>query len=43
VTADALGLSPAMWLATALTFGSGLIVAVRMQETVRSLSEKLAS
>jgi MFS family permease len=34
VTADALGLSPAMWLVAALTFGSGLIVAVRMRETL---------
>jgi MFS family permease len=35
VTADALGLSPAMWLVAALTFGSGLVVAVRMRETLR--------
>jgi MFS family permease len=33
VTADVLGLPPAMWLVAALTFGSGLIVAVRMTET----------
>ena len=30
VTADALGLSSAMWLIAAMTFGSGLVVAVRM-------------
>jgi MFS family permease len=34
VTADALGLSAAMWLVAAMTFGSGLIVAVRMAETL---------
>jgi MFS family permease len=39
VTADALGLSPAMWLVAALTFGSGLVVAVRMKETLRSERE----
>jgi hypothetical protein len=31
--ADAAGVSTAMWLVTALTFVSGLIVAVRMTET----------
>ncbi len=35
VTADAFGLSAAMWLVAALTFGSGLVVAVRMSETLR--------
>jgi len=35
VTADAFGLPAAMWLVTALTFASGLIVAVRMTETLR--------
>ncbi len=30
-TADALGLPAAMWLVAALTFGSGLVVAVRPQ------------
>ena len=35
VTADALGLSPAMWLVAAMTFGSGVIVAVRMTETLK--------
>jgi MFS family permease len=34
VTADALGLSAAMWLVAAMTFGSGLLVAVRMAETL---------
>jgi MFS family permease len=32
-TADALGLTAAMWLVAALTFASGLITAVRMSET----------
>lgn len=35
LTADALGLAPAMWLVAALTFGSGLLVAVRMRETMK--------
>jgi MFS family permease len=34
VTADALGLPVAMWLVVALTLGSGVITAVRMQETL---------
>ncbi|PYQ37728.1 MAG: MFS transporter [Acidobacteria bacterium] len=34
VTADALGLSAAMWLVAALTFLSGLVTAVRKSETV---------
>jgi MFS family permease len=33
VTADLFGLGPAMWLVAALTFGSGLVVALRMAET----------
>ena len=33
--ADALGLPAAMWIVAALTFGSGLIVTVRMNETLR--------
>ena len=33
ITADLLGLSAAMWLVAAMTFGSGLIVAFRMSET----------
>lgn len=36
VTADALGLPAAMWLVAVLTFASGLIVAVRMHETLRT-------
>jgi len=35
VTADALGLPAAMWMIAALTFGSGLVVALRMTETLR--------
>jgi MFS family permease len=34
VTADALGLPAAMWLVSALTFASGVVVAVRMSETL---------
>jgi len=37
VTADALGLSAAIWIIAALTFGSGLIVAARMKETLRKV------
>jgi MFS family permease len=32
--ADALGLAAAMWLVAAVTFGSGMIVALRMSETL---------
>jgi hypothetical protein len=32
--ADALGLPAAMWTVAVLTFGSGLVVAVRMHETI---------
>ena len=35
LTADALGLPAAMWLIAALTFASGVVVAVRMTETLR--------
>jgi len=35
VTADALGLPAAMWVIAALTFASGLMVALRMTETLR--------
>jgi MFS family permease len=35
VTADALGLSAAMWLVAGVTFASGLVAAVRMRETLR--------
>jgi MFS family permease len=34
VTADALGIRAAIWLIAALTFTSGLVVAVRMKETM---------
>ncbi len=35
LTADALGLSAAMWIVAALTLASGAVVAVRMRETLR--------
>jgi MFS family permease len=35
IAADALGMDAAMWLVAALTFGSGVIVAVRMRERRR--------
>lgn len=35
ITADLFGLPAAMWLIAMLTFGSGVIVAVRMHETLR--------
>lgn len=38
VTADAFGLPAAMWLVAILTFGSGLVVALRMQETLRPMN-----
>lgn len=34
-TADALGIDAAIWLIAAITFASGLVVAVRMRETLR--------
>jgi MFS family permease len=36
--ADALGLASAMWIVAAVTFGSGLVVAVRMRETLRRMT-----
>jgi MFS family permease len=36
ITADAFGLPAAMWLVAALTFTSGLLVAVRMRETLQN-------
>jgi MFS family permease len=33
VTADALGIHAAVWLVAAVTFGSGVVVALRMSET----------
>jgi MFS family permease len=38
VTADAFGVSAAMWVIAALTFASGLIAAVRMSETLPGLA-----
>ena len=35
VTADALGLAAALWVVAALTFGSGVAVAIRMRETLK--------
>ena len=35
ITADALGLAGAMWLVAAITLASGLVVAVRMRETLQ--------
>ena len=40
LTADALGLPAAMWLVAALTFASGVVVAVRMSETLRRPAER---
>lgn len=34
ITADALGIEAAIWLVAAVTFASGLVVAVRMRETL---------
>jgi MFS family permease len=36
--ADALGLSAAIWLIAGITFGSGLVVALRMRETLQRAS-----
>lgn len=36
ITADALGVSAAMWLVAAITFASGVVVAVRMRATRRA-------
>jgi MFS family permease len=38
LVADALGLASAMWIVAAITFGSGVIVAMRMRETLRRMS-----
>jgi MFS family permease len=35
LAADAIGLSGAMWLVVVLTLASGMVVAVRMRETLR--------
>jgi MFS family permease len=37
LVADALGLPAAMWLVTVLTFASGMVVALRMSETMRTI------
>jgi MFS family permease len=39
-TADALGLPVAMWLVAAITLGSGVVVSVRMSETLRGQQER---
>jgi MFS family permease len=39
MTADAFGIGMAIWLIAALTFASGLVVALRMRETKRSALE----
>jgi MFS family permease len=36
VTADAVGLSAAIWVVAAITFASGVVVALRMRETRRA-------
>src|SRR5262249_49480874 len=36
VTADALGLSAAMWIVAGITLASGLVVALRMKETMKA-------
>jgi MFS family permease len=41
IAADALGMDAAMWLVAALTFGSGVIVAVRMRAPFRGPSRDL--
>jgi len=38
LVADALGLASAMWIVAAITFGFGVIVAMRMRETLRRMS-----
>lgn len=43
VTADALGIPAAMWLIAALTFLSGLVVALRMSETLRTRPDATAA
>ena|SRR5258706_12957712 len=38
ITADVLGIDAAIWLVAGVTFASGLVVAVRMRETLRPAS-----
>jgi MFS family permease len=42
VTADALGLPAAMWVIAALTFVTGIVVALRMTETLRRVPKTAA-
>jgi len=42
ITADALGIDAAIWLVAAVTFASGLVVAVRMRETLRPAATERA-
>ncbi len=42
VTADAFGLPAAMWVVAALTFVSGMVVVLRMSETLRRVPETAA-
>jgi MFS family permease len=42
ITADAFGLAAAMWVVAALTFLSGLVVALRMTETLRRAPARAA-
>jgi len=37
-TADVLGLAGAMWVVTAITCASGLVVAIRLRETVQHVT-----
>jgi predicted MFS family arabinose efflux permease len=39
VIADALGLPVAMWVVATITFASGVVVAVRMTETLRRTAQ----
>jgi MFS family permease len=41
IAADAVGLNAAMWLVAALTFGSGVVVAIRMREPHREAEHGL--
>ena len=40
LTADALGIHAAIWLVAAITFASGLVVALRMKETMRIIIDR---
>ena len=43
VTSDVFGLAAAMWLVAAMTFASGLVVALRMSETLRAATDSARS